>query len=235
MAAKPDISSRKLPGWDVYKDKPPEEAAEAIYVRVGEASLMMCGWYWASIRTKRRTSLLVRALAFLSLLLGTTLPLFAALQGSDHDRLFYTQWAIALLATAGLLMVADRAFGWSSGWMRYIVTATTMENLTRAFQLEWGKYLLARSGPLGAQDAKALFELASGFEQELTKLQADETSQWVAEFNTGISLLETMIKTQRDETDRKLDAIRTTLTAQSQISKATQAGPADEAGPPKPP
>jgi hypothetical protein len=53
-------------------------------------------------------------------------------------------------------------------------------------------------------------------------LQADETTKWVAEFNTGISLLESLIKTQREETDKKLDAIRTTLTTQESAAKVEE-------------
>jgi len=222
MAAKPDISTKQLPPWDQYKDKKPEETAAAIYSQVGAASLMMCTWYWSSIRTKRQASLIVRGLAFLFLLLGTSLPIFAAIQKTDLDKLAFTQWAVALLASAGLLLVADRVFGWSSGWMRYITTVTTMENLTQVFQLEWGKFLVSKTAPLDVSDAKSLFDLATGLEQELRKLQAEETTKWVVEFNTGISLLETLIKTQREETDKKLDAIRTSLTSQQQTAKSEE-------------
>ncbi len=54
------------------------------------------------------------------------------------------------------------------------------------------------------------------------KLQTDETTQWVAMFNTGISLLESLIKTQRKETDKKLEAIRTSLSTQESTAKAEE-------------
>ncbi|TXT35600.1 MAG: Uncharacterized protein FD135_4808 [Comamonadaceae bacterium] len=222
MVTKSDIATKVLPPWDQYKDKKPDEVANAIYVQIGELSNSMTTWYWASIHTKRHTSLAVRGLAFLGLVLGTTLPIFAAIQKADSDKLFLTQWAVAILAISGLLLVADKAFGWSSGWMRYITTATTMENLSRAFQLEWGRFLLSKTTPLDTVDANALYELAVKLEQELTKLQAEETTKWCAEFNTGISLLETMVKTQREETDKKLDAIRTSFTTQQQAAKSEE-------------
>lgn len=222
MAAKADISTKKLSKWDEYKDKKPDEALPAIYSHIEATSLSICSWYWTSIRTKRRTSQAVRVLAFLLLILGTTLPIFAAIQEEAKDKLLFTQWAVALLAIAGLTQLADKVFGWSGGWMRYITTVTTMENLTRAFQMEWAKYLVSKSGPLDTSDAKALFELARGLEQELTKLQAEETTKWVAEFNTSISLLDSLIKTQREETDKKLEAIRTSLTTQETSSRADE-------------
>lgn len=223
--AKQDISTKELSKWDNYKDRKPEETLPSIYAHIETTSLEMCSWYWTSIRTKRTTSLVARFAAFLLLVLGTTLPIFAAIQVEAKDKLLFTQWAVALLAIAGLTQVADKVFGWSSGWMRYITTVTTMENLTRAFQMEWAKYLVSKNGaPLETSDAKALFDLAQALEQELTKLQAEETTKWVAEFNTGISLLDTLIKTQREEIDKKLEAIRTGLTAQETSVKAEEKG-----------
>ena len=220
MAAKPDISTKQLSPWDTYKDKKPDEALASIYEHVGAVSLTARNWYWTSIRTKRWTSFSARAIAFVLLVFGTSLPIFAAIQDAPKEKLLFTQWAVALLAVAGLTQVADRIFGWSSGWMRYITTVTTMENLTRAFELEWAKYIVSKTVPLDSSDVKALFELAKGLEQELMKLQTDETTQWVAAFNTGISLLESLIKTQREETDKKLEAIRTILSTQESTAKA---------------
>lgn len=219
MVGKLDISTTKLEGWDLYKNKLPDEVLASVYAHIEATSLMMCGWYWSSIRTKRRTSIWVRALAFVLLLFGTTFPIFAALQAAAEHKLLLTQLAVAFLAIAGLTQLADRVFGWSSGWMRYITTVTTMENLTRAFQLEWAKYLVSKSDPLSADDAKSLFDLAKALEQELIKLQAEETTKWVAEFNSGVSLLEAMIKSQREETDKKLEAVRTSLESQDAALK----------------
>ncbi len=222
MASKADITTTKLANWDQYRNKPPDEILASVYAHTEATSLQMCGWYWSSIKTKRVTSFTVRGMAFLLLLLGTTLPIFAALQAAAECKLLLTQMAVAFLAMAGLTQVADRVFGWSSGWMQYITTVTTMENLTRAFQMEWAKYLVSRLSPPDVTDAKVLFDLAKGLEEELIKLQAEETTKWVAEFNSGISLLETMIKTQREETDKKLDAIRTSLSSREAAAKADE-------------
>lgn len=221
MAA-PDVSTQKLSAWDEYKDKKPEEALASIYAHIAAVSSTIRAWYWDSIRTKRQTSLWVRGIAFGLLVLGTSFPIFAAIQDTAKEKLLFTQWAVVLLAGAGLAYQADRVFGWSTGWMRYITTVTTMENLTRAFELEWAKYIVSKATPLDSSDVKALFELAKGLEQELTQLQADETTKWVAEFNSGISLLESLIKTQREEADKKLDTIRTTLSTQESAANTEE-------------
>lgn len=222
--SKPNISTEKLSSWDEYNEKQPAEALDLIYTHAQANSQKVCSWYWRSIGVKRRTSQVVRIIAVLLLILGTTSPLVAAIRETAQDKLLFTQLGLGALAIAGLLQLADKVFGWSSGWMRYITTVTTMENLTRVFQLEWGKYLISKSGPLSAVDVKALYDLAQKLEQELAKLQEEETTKWIAEFNTGISLLDTLIKTQREETNKKLDAIRTSIGTQQAEEKAKLPG-----------
>ena len=135
-----------------------------------------------------------------------------------------TQLALVAIAIAGIVQLADKIFGWSRGWTRYIITVTTMENLIRAFQLEWAKYIVSKTAPLNISDTTAFFDLAQKLEQELLKLQADETTKYVSEFNTGIFILDTAIKSQREDTEKKLEAIRTTLTAQDAAAKAVEKG-----------
>jgi hypothetical protein len=48
-------------------------------------------------------------------------------------------------------------------------------------------------------------------------------------FNTGVALLDTMIKTQREETDEKLEAIRASLTVQEATAKAYEKSKTPEA------
>jgi len=216
---KADIRNSTLEIWDKYNDKNPSQIISAVYSHVEKTSVMTCDWYWRNIRIKRITSQCARGLAFLFLVFGTTLPLLAALQDKPEHKLLLTQLAVASLVLAGLTQLADRVFGWSSGWMRYISTVTSMENQTRAFQMEWGKYLVALNEPLTPADAKSLFDLARGLEQELAKLQTEETIKWVMEFNASIALLDNVIKTQREETDKKLEVILASLTTIERLAQ----------------
>lgn len=106
MAKKTNISTKKMLGWDDYKDKMPEQSLPSIYEHIGNKSIEMCTWYWKSIEGKKRMSLVVRVIAMILLIVGTTLPIFSALQESVDSRLEFTQWGVALLVTAGLVTVA---------------------------------------------------------------------------------------------------------------------------------
>jgi len=212
--AKTDIATTTLLAWDMYKGKPVDEALQSIYERATNTSRTICKWYWTSIKTKRRTSLGIRFIIFSLLILGTVLPILAGLKGDTEVRLQFTQYGVAALALAGLLQVADRVFGWSSGWLRYITTVTAMENLTRRFELEWAGYILNRTGALGESDTRQLFDQAKRFEDDIVKLQSDETDKWVTEFNSGIALLGDMIKSQRESGEKAVEAARASVAAQ---------------------
>ena len=221
-AKKTDILTKFPLDWDQFNGKPADECLRCIYKHARDASLDCCQWYWRSIRTKRRTSLTLRFLMFLLLIAGTVLPITAALHQDLQDRLILTQTAVALLASAGLLAVADRAFGWSSGWTRYITTVTAMEELTRKFELEWGKIMLEKSSAGGSLDVRMLFDLAQAHVLALLQHQNDETQKWVSEFNAGTALLETAVKARREAAEKTRDSIETALAAQRDVLKAEQ-------------
>jgi len=227
MASKPDIMKQPSLTWNRYKDKPPEDALKQLYEDTQADSKTRRTWYWTSIKTKRWTSLSVRFLAVLLLLVGTALPLLAGLSNDAATRLTCTQIAVTLLATAGLLQVADKVFGWSTGWMRYINTVTAMESATNAFDIEWSKYLISKSAALEPSDVQALFAISEGLERELIKLQTEETKNWITEFNAGLSLLDSVIKAQREETQKQLEALRTTASNAQASSKAEEKAKAD--------
>ncbi len=227
MASKPDLKKESSLMWNRYKDKPPQDALKQLYEDTQAVSLTIRTWYWTSIKTKRWTSLSVRFLSFALLLVGTALPLLAGLSNDAAIRLTCTQIAVTFLATAGLLQVADKVFGWSSGWMRYINTVTAMESATSVFDLEWSKFLISQPAALQISDVQALFAISEGLERELIKLQTEETKGWITEFNAGLSLLDSMIKAQREETQKQLETLRTTVSNAQASAKAEEKAKVD--------
>lgn len=214
LLKKPDIRAPAMLSWDAYREKPYDKALPSIYAHASAEALRYATWYWDSIRTKRRTSLGVRFLTFLLLIGGTLLPILAGLGDKPDQRLQLTQLGVTALALGGLLQIGDRVFGWSSGWLRYISTATAMENLARGFEIDWAAYVLGKSGRLADADVKPLFDLAAHLQQGLIKLQNEETESWKIEFNTGAALLGDLIKSQRESNEKATDAARAAVSAQ---------------------
>lgn len=224
MAKENITTTNSLLSWDDYKNKSPEQALPLIYARASNTAEKECNWYWNSIKTKRRISVFLRLLTLVSLILGTLLPILSSLYSTPEFRLQLTQCGVAALALGGLLQVADRVFGWSSGWLRYVTTVTAMENLTRKFELEWAGYLITKIGNIDNNDMKQLFDLAKSYEENMVKLQSDETDKWVAEFNTGMALLGDMIKTQKEDGQKAIDEVKSAIEAkQKEIEQKEKA------------
>jgi hypothetical protein len=216
--SKKDVRTEGLLEWDTYKGRPFDQALPAIYDHAARHSRSKCDWYWTSIRSKRRASLGLRFLMFVLLAAGTLLPILAGLGEKPDERLVMTQFGVVALAFAGLLHVADRVFGSSSGWLRYITTATAIENRTRTFEMDWAGYVVDKGLGLGDADVRPLFDVAKRFEDDIAKLQTEETDKWVAEFNSGMALMGELIKSQRESGEKAADAASRTIEMQRQAA-----------------
>ncbi len=219
---KKDVVKDGLIPWDEYRGKAPEDAMASIYKHACEASQQARDWYWKSIGRKRVSSYLLRWVACTLLCAGTILPLLAALWTEPADKLWFTQIGLALLALAGLLQLADRVFGSSSGWLRYVTTATAMENATRKFELSWHCYMLTLPIRPAPEHVQALYGQGRQLEEEIMRLQGEETEKWVSEFNTGMALLDSAIKAQRESNEQAVKAGRAVVDAKEEAARAQE-------------
>lgn len=202
MARKPEIKQEAFLAWNQFDGTPPAEALAAIYDHATEFSMKCRQWYWTSIRSKRRVSTSTRLLTVVLGGFGIVAPIIAAICSPDGTKLLWSQSAVAALALAGLMQLADRVFGWSSGWLRYISTVTAMEHLTRQFQLDWAAYFVKLGRSVAAADMRPAFELAQCFEGRLSDLQTRETEGWIVEFNSGLATLNELVKTARESAEK---------------------------------
>lgn len=207
--------------FDQFREKTPLETIQHIFAHVEAQSLKARSWYWASIRVKRISSTVARALAYAAAVAGTTAPVVAAIWADAQERLLATQLGVVAWVVAGLVMLGDRVFGWSSGWLRYVSTVLAMERLTQQFNLDWAAYLIAKgTEPLTLTDAKALFDLARRYLGDLDARVKEETDGWVAEFNTGMSELTETLKTQRENAEKARAEAETTANALTEAQKS---------------
>ena len=206
--AKKNITVEELGAWDSYANKAAEEAIPEIYRRATTHSKNARKWYWDSIKSKRIWSWGIRILSFTLLVVGVVLPLVAAISTDDKNTLLCTQLGVVALAVAGLMQAADRIFGWSSGWLRYMTTVTAMEAATQQFELDWANHFLKKTGPPENSDKALLFQLAKRLQDELSKRQGEETDKWCAEFNNGIAVLNDLIKSQRESAEKAVESMQ---------------------------
>jgi hypothetical protein len=114
--------------------------------------------------------------------------------------------ATLFVASAAGLIGLDKAFGWSSGWTRYVLTATLMTKLLHEFRLDWVAMLAASAtSPTTEQQAK-LIQRARDFVSTVQGMVLQETQEWAAEFKSNMAQLEKDLKSQLETLKARVEA-----------------------------
>lgn len=164
-------------------------------------------WYQNNRQPKRKWSRWLRGLAIVSGSLGALAPVIASVLG--QQQVFIISMGYVFLALAGVCIAGDRLYGHSSGWIRYIQTEFTLEQLLTKFQYDWLQL------PPSADDTAKLakIKLIQEFHEKVEAERKRETDDWAKEFQSNLADLEKTINTQTE-------TVRSAL--QAEIEKAKQ-------------
>jgi hypothetical protein len=164
-----------------------ESALAKLYRYAEGRALEATDWYLQDKRGKRIWSRGLRLLAILLVIAGALQPLLdAAAPGPSR-----TAWGYVLLALAAACIGFDRFFGLSSGWMRSMTTAQSLERRLEQLQYDCAAEC-ARSAsrtvdPKQVQNRLALLRV---FSDDVAALLQQETASWVLEFQSNLLRLE---------------------------------------------
>jgi hypothetical protein len=177
-------------------------------------------WYMAEKRAKSRQSRALRAAAIIFGTAGAAVPVTALAAG----RLALGNWGFLLLALAGGCVAYDRFFGFSSAWLRYMATATSLRAQLVDYQAMWAKEMVA----MGARepdrtDAVRLIEFVRTFAWNVNDTVRVETEAWLVEFHTRLTELESRLQQADGVQPRRTGAPGVALPGPSRP-------PADESG-----
>jgi hypothetical protein len=157
-------------------------------------------WYYAKKPWKAWASQLLKLLTLLATGFGGLLPIVSAtgvfsngLKGAEQQirNLQINQIGYLCFGLAAAFLAFDKYFGYSTGWMRYITTAMSLETALRNFRLDWAKTTsgLAGTTPSGGV-LETLLQKIQDFCVAARTLVEKETQAWVMEFQTNLSQLE---------------------------------------------
>jgi hypothetical protein len=218
-----------VPNWNT--EKIPDSIAEIHSYVIREAGKSI-QWYWKAKRSKAVPSQLIRfsawALAAIAGLLPVVGSLFHISLPGGND-LANGLWASLLLGIAAALVGLDKAFGYSSGWARYVLTATYIHRTLEEFRMEWAG-LLAKAGATPTSDSLAqLIDRARKFRTDVDGLVLQETKDWVTEFQSNMSQMEkdivaqiAALKSQVDKAAQTKEAAEQPGSIQLQIQNASK-------------
>src|SRR5687768_7472658 len=121
-------------------------------------------WYYAKKPWKASASQLLKFLTLLATAAGGLLPIVAStgvfssgLLEADRELriLKVNQIGYLCFGLAAAFLAFDKYFGYSTGWMRYITTAMSLETALRNFRLDWAR---TTAGLAGATPSGAVLE-----------------------------------------------------------------------------
>jgi hypothetical protein len=151
-------------------------------------------WYWKNKRPKSFCSRATQFSAVVLTSLAAILPIVGVMTGID--RLQNPLWASLLVGLAAALLALDKAFGFSSGWARYVMAATNIRKALEEFRMDWA-VLAAKACPSPtAEQVEALIRRAKEFRVTVEGIVIQETKDWVNEFQANLAQLEKDVTAQ---------------------------------------
>src|SRR5207302_5189632 len=111
-------------------------------------------WYWKNKGSKAFWSQVIRFLVWALAAVGGLLPIIGGISSTSLPNNTTTinlnngLWASLLLGIAAALIGLDKGFGFSSGWARYVLTATNIRKALEEFRLDWTALRAKAGDPL---------------------------------------------------------------------------------------
>src|SRR5262245_3480502 len=122
-----------------WNSQDPAGSLEAVESYAEEAADKAIAWYWSRKTWKARCSRAIQLGAMVSTALAGLIPIIVAIFPVVLP-VFGTSTGLAaslFVGFAATLIGIDKAFGLSSGWARYVLTATTIRKALQEFRMDW--------------------------------------------------------------------------------------------------
>ena len=198
-----EAHNEDIPNWDPAQ---PEVSLTQIHLYVLEEAAKSTAWYWRNKASKAMWSRIIRFTVWALAAVGGLLPILAVLLKDFFTNLSFTKgshldltnglWASLLLGVAAALLGLDKGFGFSSGWARYVLTATNIRKSLEEFRLDWTALRAKAGASLTPEAVAPLLERAKQFRTDIEGLVLQETKDWVTEFQSTMAQMEKDVAAQ---------------------------------------
>lgn len=162
-------------------------------------TLRQIEWYNKSKNPFMQRAKILRGLAIVFAALGGLTPFLTAskILPKDWNGFDWTQIGYIFLGIAVCLIVLDRFFGYSSSWMRFMITSNTLQKDLAEFQYDWAILSVkASSNPLTPPDCEPLLKRVQTFALKVHSEVEKETSEWAAEYRSNLAEMERSARQQ---------------------------------------
>jgi len=161
-------------------------------------------WYATEKARKSVAAKWTRVLAIFLGGAGGIIPIVSVMKTSAGTPLLSPAWATAAVGCAGVLVLFDRFFGLSSGWMRFAGAMLLIRARITAFDMDIAA-LRAQTACAARQESAcaAILDRCKALVSDINGIILDESDRWKQEFNTEISRMDEKIKEKEPEGKEK--------------------------------
>jgi hypothetical protein len=217
-----DMSQRGL-DWNAAN---PSESLAALRAYVEEEALKASNWYMQRKGTKAFFSRYLRLGAIVAAAAGGLYPiaesLYEAFEKSASTTTTATTsaassglWASLFVGCAAALVGLDKAFGFSTGWIRYMTTASIIRKSLEEFRMDWTLKLAEAGSNPPAEKVLEFVQLAKRVRLAIEDQVLEETKAWASEFQNNLSQLEREVRqqaeAQRSQADKDLKTLQESI------------------------
>jgi len=184
-----DLHSDGFPILAGDDDKSRWEYVMAIY---GDAVAKACeaiDWYLVKKRPQKMWAQWLRLAAILFTVVGGLIPLISGSTTLGQGEAVFSRLGYVALALAGACIALDKFFGFSSAWIRYLTTATTLQRTVAKFQLDWA--ILCVSVEVSSPTRKeTMLRRILAFVRQVRSTVEKETAEWASEYRRNLAEME---------------------------------------------
>jgi len=205
---KHDILGAKLMELD-WTDR--RAAVQAIIEEVRTKSVESEDWYRVKKDAKRKWAVFLRVTAIVCGILSALWPvLFNALAviwpkpafSSSPDAFTFKDMlplsAVFVILATGCVTI-DSFFGFSSGWIRYVITFQSLQSLRETFELSWPRAAVRfpAKGDIPDDVLLSAIDVLLAFTKSINDTIRDETQAWAADFREALKGMGESLEKQR--------------------------------------
>ena len=205
-----------------FPSRPKDEDLESWLAEIyryaeGEAQDAIA-WYSRNKNNKRWLSHVIRYSAILLGGLAGLLPVAFAiwpqhLRGQNMSAEQSSLIVSLLVGVVAILVALDRFGDFSTGWIRYILTAFDIRTALQDFRMDWATHYSQAPRPLTQEDIAKAMQRAKDFVLAVERAVGDETRQWATEFQRNLAQMEKEVtakwETREKEIKAQLYSVRT--------------------------
>lgn len=191
MAKKPeDLNPDKFPKTAWQPGKLAEPLGQLFDCVVKEANDSIA-WYTIRRKPKQLGGQILRVGAIIFAAIAGLVPVVGEIFQENGRPSIAPGWATVALGIAGLLVLLDRFWGFTSAWVRFMLSQQELSEVLRKFQFDWEQDKISWDGPEPTvKQASAMIASCKAFMLQIHSIVRRETNMWAAEFQSVITMVD---------------------------------------------